>query len=209
MKANLDILSLSATPIPRSLNLALNGVKKISVLTTPPPMKKAIKTIASRFEPNLIREAVEFEFQRDGQVIFIHNRVRTIETLRDDLQKLLGKKAKIVITHGQLDGAELEDRILDFKHRKYNILLSTTVIENGVNFIHANTIFIDDAGSFGLSQLHQLRGRVGRKDVEGHCYLLYRKEVLPDDAKKRIVTLVNHSHLGAGFEIAMRDLEIR
>ena len=126
-----------------------------------------------------------------------------------DLEKALGKKAKVAITHGQMDGSVLEDRILDFKYGKYNILLSTTVIENGVNFLRANTIFIDEAGSFGLSQLHQLRGRVGRKDVEGHCYLLYRKEVLADDAKKRIVTIVNHAHLGAGFEIAMRDLEIR
>lgn len=209
LRANLDILSLSATPIPRSLNLALNGVKKVSVLTTPPPMKKAIKTLAAKYDLSLIKEAVEFEFARDGQVIFIHNRIQTIETLKSDLEKLLWKKAKIIITHGQMNGEQLEDRILDFKLGKYNILLSTTVIENGVNFLHANTIFIDDAGSFWLSQLHQLRGRVWRKDIEGHCYLLYRKDILADDAKKRIITIVNHSHLGAGFEIAMRDLEIR
>ena len=148
MRANLDILSLSATPIPRSLNLALNGVRKISVLTTPPPLKKAIVTTAIRYDLELIKQATEFEFGRDGQVIFIHNRIATLETIKLDLEKLLGKKAKIVITHGQMDGSVLEDRILDFKYGKYNILLSTTVIENGVNFLHANTIFIDEAGSF-------------------------------------------------------------
>jgi transcription-repair coupling factor (superfamily II helicase) len=123
-------------------------VRKISVLTTPPPLKKAIKTIAVKFDMALIKYAIEVEFERDGQVLFIHNRVATLETLQKDLEKLLGSKAKIIITHGQMDGGLLEDRIIDFKYGKYNILLSTTVIENGVNFLRANTIFIDEAGSF-------------------------------------------------------------
>ncbi|NCP76675.1 hypothetical protein GW830_00830 [bacterium] len=157
LKSNIDILSLSATPIPRSLNLALSGVKKISVLTTPPPQKKAVTTIVSKWNESVIKEAVEKELARDGQVIFIHNRVASIESIRKQLIGILGKHVRIAIAHGKLDGMQLEDIIIDFKNSKYDILLSTTVIENGVNFLNANTIFIDDAERFGLAQLHQLR----------------------------------------------------
>lgn len=209
MKSGLDILSLSATPIPRSLNLALSGIKKISVLTTPPPLKKRVDTIVSKWSEPLILEAVKRELDRGGQVIFLHNRVASIESLKKQLIGLLGKAIRIGITHGRMNGIELEDTIMDFKLGKFDILLSTTVIENGVNFLNANTIFIDDAERFGLAQLHQLRGRVGRKDREAFCYLLYHRENLDDDAKKRLLTIVNHSELGAGFEIALRDLEIR
>lgn len=209
MKSNIDILSLSATPIPRSLNLALSGVKKISVLATPPPMKKAVTTIVMKWNETVIKEAVEKELARGGQVIFLHNRVASIDSIRRQLTGMLGKHVRIAITHGKLDGMQLEDTIIDFKNGKYDILLSTTVIENGVNFLNANTIFIDDAERFGLAQLHQLRGRVGRKDRDATCYLLYHKEHLDSDGKKRLLTIVNNSDLGAGFEIALRDLEIR
>lgn len=209
LKSNIDILSLSATPIPRSLNLALSGVKKISVLATPPPLKKAVTTIVLKWNETVIKEAVEKELARGGQVIFLHNRVASIESIRKQLSGILGKHVRIAVAHGRLDGMQLEDIIIDFKNAKYDILLSTTVIENGVNFLNANTIFIDDAERFGLAQLHQLRGRVGRKDRDATCYLLYHSENLDADAKKRLLTIVNNSELGAGFEIALRDLEIR
>lgn len=209
LKSNIDILSLSATPIPRSLNLALSWVKKISVLTTPPPAKKAVTTIVTKWNESVIKEAVEKELARGGQVIFLHNRVVSIESVRKQLTSILGKHTRIAIAHGRLDGMQLEDIIIDFKNGKYDILLSTTVIENGVNFLNANTIFIDDAEKFGLAQLHQLRGRVGRKDRDATCYLLYHNDKLDSDGKKRLLTIVNNSDLGAGFEIALRDLEIR
>lgn len=142
-------------------------------------------------------------------MIFLHNRVASIESVRKQLIGILGKHVKIAIAHGKLDGMQLEDIIIDFKNGKYDILLSTTVIENGVNFLNANTIFIDDAPRFGLAQLHQLRGRVGRKDRDATCYLLYHTENLDADGKKRLLTIVNNADLGAGFEIALRDLEIR
>lgn len=209
LKSNIDILSLSATPIPRSLNLALSGVKKISVLTTPPPEKKAVSTIVMKWNEATIKDAVERELARGGQVIFLHNRVASIESIKRQLTQIVGKHVRIAIAHGRLDGVQLEDVIIDFKNGKYDILLSTTVIENGVNFLNANTIFIDDAERFGLAQLHQLRGRVGRKDREATCYLLYHNDKLDSDGKKRLLTIVNNSDLGAGFEIALRDLEIR
>lgn len=184
-------------------------MKKISVLATPPPSKKPITTIVTKWNELAIKEATEKEFARGGQVIFLHNRVASIDSIKKQLTGILGKKVRIGITHGRMDGIQLEDVIIDFKAGKYDILLSTTVIENGVNFLNANTIFIDDAPRFGLAQLHQLRGRVGRKDQEAFCYLMYHENSLVDDAKKRLLTIVNHSELGAGFEIAMRDLEIR
>lgn len=205
----LDILSLSATPIPRSLNFALNWIKDISIIGTPPPKKQPIRTIVSKWNDEVITESIKKEFDRSGQVLFIHNRIATIDAIKHYLEKLIGKVAKIVIVNWQMNWIEVEDRIIDFKNGKYNILLSTTVIENWVNFINANTIIINDADTFWLSQLHQLRWRVGRWNTEGNCYLVYRKENLADDAKKRLITIVNNTHLGAGFEIAMRDLEIR
>jgi transcription-repair coupling factor (superfamily II helicase) len=210
MREHVDILSLSATPIPRSLNLALSGIKKVSILTTPPPRKKPIATSVSRWNPEIVRNAIDLELDRGGQVIVLHNRVKTLERTEEEIrQACAGCKLRIVTTHGQMHGTELEDRIIEFKEGRYDILLSTTVIENGVNFLQANTILIDEADEFGLASLHQLRGRVGRKDMQAYCHLLYRKELLPDDAKRRLVAIASNSHLGAGFEISMRDLEIR
>jgi transcription-repair coupling factor (superfamily II helicase) len=209
IRSHIDILSLSATPIPRSLNFALNGIKDISIIATPPPKKQPIRTLVSKWSDEIIREAIKFEFERWWQVLFIHNRIATIDSTRHYLEKLIWKSAKITITHGQMNWLEVEDRIISFKNWKYNILLSTTVIENWVNFFNANTIIIDDADTFWLSQLHQLRWRVWRWWTEWFCHLIYRKELLADDAKKRLVTIVNNTHLWAWFEIAMRDLEIR
>lgn len=161
MKSEIDVLSMSATPIPRSLNLALSGIRDISILKTPPEGRKNIETLISPYEEKIIIDAGNKEFERGGQVFFVHNRVVNIEVYKKNLQRLFPKK-KIIITHGQLPGDELENRILDFKHKKYDILLSTTVIENGIDFSNVNTIFINECQSFGISQLHQLRGRVGR-----------------------------------------------
>ncbi|NDK10075.1 DEAD/DEAH box helicase [Candidatus Gracilibacteria bacterium] len=208
IKSDIDILSLSATPIPRSLNLALSGVRDISLLKTPPKGRKSIETFVTRYNEKIIKDAGEQEFKRGGQIFFVHNRVSNIEVYKKQLEALFPKR-KVIITHGQLPGDELEDRILDFKNKKYDILLSTTVIENGIDFSNVNTIFINECQSFGISQIHQLRGRVGRSDAQGYCYLLYHKDSIDGEAAKRIKTIVDYSYLGAGFELAMKDLEIR
>ena len=208
MKANIDILSLSATPIPRSLNLALAWVRDISLLKTPPEWRKSINTSVIQFNEKIIQDAWNAELQRSGQIFFVHNRVWNIEVYKKKIQSLFPNR-RIVITHGQLPGEELENRILDFKDKKYDILLSTTVIENGIDFSNVNTIFINECQSFWISQIHQLRGRVWRSDKQWYCYLLYKKEHLDGEAAKRIQTIVDYSYLWAGFELAMKDLEIR
>ena len=212
IRTGIDILSLSATPIPRSLNLALSGLRKISLLTTPPKKKKPIETIITNWNENIIQTGIEHELARGGQVIIVHNRIKWIESLKQELEEMLSEsqnKAKIIVTHGRMNGDEIEERIHDFKEKKYNILLTTTIIENGVNFLSANTIIIIDPEEFWLASLHQLRGRVGRRGDQGYCYLAYRKISLNPDEKNRLITIANNNHLGAGFEIAMRDMEIR
>ena len=208
LKANIDILSLSATPIPRSLNLALSGVRDISLLKTAPAGRKWVETYVSRYNEDLIVQAGLREFARGGQIFFIHNRVTTIEVYKKELESLFPRK-KVVTLHGQMNWDEIEDRIIDFKNRKYDILLSTTVIENGIDFSNVNTIFINECQQFGISQIHQLRGRVGRSNEQAYCYLLYKKQELDSDAAKRLQTIVDYSYLWAGFELAMKDLEVR
>lgn len=208
MKWNIDVLSMSATPIPRSLNMALSWVKEISILSNPPSIRKWVETFVSKFDDNIIKSAWGKEFERDGQLFFIHNRVSNIENFWEYLQTIFPKK-KIIITHGQLPGHELEDRILAFKRKEYDILLSSTVIENWIDFPNVNTIIINDAYKFGISQIHQLRWRVWRSDKVGYCYLLFKQEKLKEDAAKRLSTIVEYSHLWAWFELAVKDLEIR
>lgn len=208
LKGNIDILALSATPIPRSLNMALNGIKSVSMLTTPPVWRQAIQTLVSPFEENIIKEAWDREFSRNGQLFFIHNKVSTIETFRDRIAKFFPKK-KIIIAHWQLPGDQLEKRILAFRKKEYDILLATTVIENWIDFPNVNTIFINDAYNFWISQIHQLRWRVWRSDRQWYCYLLFQKDKIKDDAAKRLKTIVDYSHLWAWFELAVKDLEIR
>ncbi len=220
IRAGIDILALSATPIPRSLNLALSGLKKISIIATPPKKKKPIETIITRWDEWVIAHAINYELSRGGQVIILHNRIRGMDSLAKEIESIIttpeissaqkvDNDPKIIITHGQMPGDQIEDRIHAFKKWEYNILLSTTIIENGVNFLRANTIIIVDPEEFGLASLHQLRGRVGRKDMDAYCYLMYRKPELWKDEKERLITIANNTHLGAGFEIAMRDMEIR
>ncbi|MCP4523262.1 MAG: DEAD/DEAH box helicase, partial [Candidatus Gracilibacteria bacterium] len=183
IKENVEVLSLSATPIPRSLNMALNGIKSMSILQTPPVGRKSIETLVSKYDEHIIKEAGKREFERHGQLFFIHNKVSTIESFRDKLGIIFPTK-KIIIAHGQLAGDQLEKRIIAFKKKEYDILLATTVIENGIDFPNVNTIFINDAYNFGISQIHQLRGRVGRSDKQGYCYLLFQKDKIKEDAAK-------------------------
>ncbi len=194
LKAGVDTLALSATPIPRSLNLALSGVKNFSILSTPPHGKKPIHTAVARYDQTIVKRAIEEELARGGKVFFVHNTIKTLPILKKELESLV-PKAKIVITHGQLPSDELEDRIMEFKLGMHNVLLTTTVIENGINFLDTNTIIIDEAEDFGLAQLHQLRGRVGRGQIQGICYLLYRQPEIQDEARERLMTIANHTHL--------------
>ena len=216
LKSHIDVLMLSATPIPRSLNLALSWLKTISMLTTAPYMRKSIRTIVTAWNASTIYSAIRYELERGGQILILHNRIRSIEQMKHEIEMLwneLGwkreKSPRIVTTHGKMKPEEIEDRIHAFKAGEFDILLSTTIIENGVNFLRANTILITDPEDFWLAQLHQLRGRVGRKDVEWVCYLLYREHHVTREGRDRMMTLAHHSELGAGFEIAMRDMEIR
>ena len=207
-KNNIDSLAMSATPIPRSLNMALSKLREISILKTPPFGRQDVSTIINKFDENIIKQALQEEFQRWWQVFFVHNRVWNIENYKTILQKLVPDK-KIVVAHWQMSAIELEKRILAFKHKKYDILLSTTVIENWIDFPNVNTIIINQAPSFWLSQIHQLRWRVGRSDKKWYCYLLYKNEKLKDETIKRLKTIVQYSYVWAGFELAMKDLEIR
>ncbi len=204
----IDILSMSATPIPRSLNMALGGIKDISILAHPPRNRLPIDTSISQFDDTLIFQTGQREFARNWQLYFIHNRVDTIENVKQHLQKIFPDRS-IIVTHGQLVWDELEQRIIDFKQKKYDILLSTTVIENGIDFPNVNTIIINDAYKFGISQIHQLRGRVGRTERQWYCVLLFAKDKIQEDAAKRLSTMVEYSHLWAGFELAVKDLENR
>lgn len=208
LKWNIDILSMSATPIPRSLNMALNWLRQVSMLTTPPTWKQDIQTIISDFNESLIFDSCKREFERWGQVFFIHNRVENISTIQWKLEKLLPWK-KVLVAHWQLKWDTLEKRILEFKRKEYDILLSTTVIENGIDFQNVNTIFINEAVNFWISQIHQLRWRVWRWQNKWYCYLLFNKDKIKEDAAKRLKTIVDYSHLWAWFELAVKDLEIR
>lgn len=208
MRANVDILTLTATPIPRTLNLGLHKLRDISTITTPPPGRLPIITEVRKYSDGLIKQAIEFELERDGQVYVLHNRVETIDAFADKLRELV-PKGKFIVGHGQLKPDELEKRIKDFKDGTYNVLVSSTIIENGIDLPRANTLVVNAAECFGLAQLYQLRGRVGRSKLQAHAYFLYHGQKLKDDARKRLRAIVEACELGSGFQVAMRDLEIR
>jgi len=209
LRMTVDILTLSATPIPRTLHMAMLGIRDISSLTTPPLDRRAIVTEVIPYNERRVSQAIARELARDGQVFYVHNRVHDILSVADQVQKL-APTARIVVGHGQMEGHELEEVMLKFMRRQADILVSTTIIESGIDIASANTMIIDNADRFGLAELHQLRGRVGRSKHRAYCYLL-----LPDDravrevAQKRLKAIEQYSMLGAGFKIAMRDLEIR
>ena len=209
MKKAIDVLSMSATPIPRTLHMSLVGIRDISVIETPPKDRLAIQTAVVPFNDDFVREAIEFEVGRGGQVFFVHNRVESIYAMKEYLEKLV-PGLRVIVGHGQMDERDLEKAMLAFIERKYDVLLATTIIENGIDIPACNTILINHAERFGLSQLYQLRGRVGRSDRLAFCYLLVPSDrVLSSDARKRLAAIQEFSDLGAGFRIAARDLEIR
>ena len=211
IKASVDVLTLSATPIPRTLHLSLSGLREISTMTTPPKDRQSIRTIVCRFDNQIVKEAIRRELQRKGQIYFVHNRIYDIERVTDRLKKICPEvKDRIIIAHGRMPGPELEQKMRDFVDGQYDILVSTNIIESGLDIPRVNTIFINNADDFGLSDLHQLRGRVGRYKHQAYAYFLVPEHnVINSDAVKRLKAIEEFNELGAGFKIAMRDMEIR
>jgi transcription-repair coupling factor len=208
MRTEVDVLTLTATPIPRTLNICLNKLRDISTITTPPPGRLPIITEVRKYSETLIKDAIQKELDREGQVYFLHNKVQTIDSVAHKLGQLI-PNAKFIVAHGQLQPAELEKRIIAFKNKEFDVLVSSTIIENGIDLSNANTLIVNSAEKFGLSQLYQLRGRVGRGKAQAYAYFLYHGQRLKLDAKKRLRAIVEASELGSGFQIAMKDLEIR
>lgn len=209
LKANVDVLTLTATPIPRTLQFSLMAARDLSIINTPPPNRHPIDSQVIGFSEEQIRDAISYELQRGGQVFFVHNRVEHLAEFSGMIQRLV-PDAKVARAHGQMEGRKLENTMRDFIEGKYDVLLATTIIENGLDVPNANTILINNAHQFGLSDLHQMRGRVGRSNKKAFCYFISAPlSTLTDEARKRMRALSEHTALGAGFQIAMRDLEIR
>jgi transcription-repair coupling factor (superfamily II helicase) len=208
-RAEVDILTLTATPIPRTLNLSLSGIRELSLIATPPAKRLSIKTFVHKRHDTIIREAILRELLRGGQIYYLHNKVDTINRVADEIKALI-PEAKVNIAHGQMRERELERIISDFYHQRFNVLVCTTIIETGIDIPTANTMIIDDADHFGLAQLHQLRGRVGRSHHQAYTYLLTPSEgKITKDAEKRLLAIAAHDQLGVGFILANHDLEIR
>ncbi|MBT8259433.1 MAG: transcription-repair coupling factor, partial [Bacteroidia bacterium] len=209
IKENVDVLTLTATPIPRTLQFSLMAARDLSVINTAPPNRYPIESRVVRFNEELIRDAISYEIQRGGQVFFVHNRIENIKEVAGMIQRLL-PDAKIGIGHGQMQGKKLEQLMLAFMKGEFDVLVSTTIIESGLDVPNANTIFINNANNFGLSDLHQMRGRVGRSNKKAFCFFITPEySAMTDDARKRIQALEQYTELGSGFNIAMKDLEIR
>ena len=208
-RENIDIISMSATPIPRTLYMSLSGIKDISVINTPPQNRLPIKTYVGEYNPQTVKNAITNELDRDGQVFYLYNRVETIEEFKLELQKLV-PEARIAVGHGQLSEKQLENVIVGFDNHESDILLCTTIIENGLDIPNANTIIIHEADKLGLAQMYQLRGRVGRSEKQAYCYCLYKKnKELSEEATERLKAIKEFTTLGSGYRIAMRDVEIR
>ena len=209
LRNQVDILTLTATPIPRTLNFALSGLRDISVIATPPRERLSVKTFVREWNDGLVHEACMREIRRGGQVYFLHNEVQTIEKMQAQLQELI-PEARIEYAHGQMPERKLENIMRDFYHQRFNVLLSTTIIESGIDIPTANTIIINRADRFGLAQLHQLRGRVGRSHHQAYAYMISpAQKQLTADAQKRLAAIESLDTLGAGFALASQDLEIR
>jgi transcription-repair coupling factor (superfamily II helicase) len=209
LRASVDVLTLTATPIPRTLSMALSGLRDMSVIEDPPGGRMPITTFVREYDEEMIRDAISRELERDGQVYFVHNRVESIEYVAERIRKL-APNARVRVGHGQMSEDELEQIMFDFYHRKFDILVCTTIIENGLDVANANTLIIDRADHMGLAQLYQIRGRVGRSSRQAYAYLLYRRnKQLSEDAERRLMAIREFTALGSGFQVAMRDLEIR
>ncbi len=209
LKSNIDTLTLTATPIPRTLQFSLMAARDLSVIKTPPPNRQPVETHMVGFSEEIIRDAVSYELQRDGQVYFINNRVENLKDIAGLIQRLV-PDARVITGHGQMEGKQLEKNVLDFMEGKYDVLVATTIVESGVDVPNANTMFINDAQRFGMADLHQMRGRVGRSNRKAFCYLITPPlDMVTSDARKRLEAIEQFSDLGSGFQIAMKDLEIR
>ena len=209
LKGNVDVLTLSATPIPRTLHMSLVGVRDMSVIETPPEGRYPVQTYVTEFRADVVRDAIRREIQRGGQVFYVHNRVEDMDKVTHFLRQLV-PEARFGVAHGQMRETELERVMLDFLEQEIDVLVSTTIIETGLDMPNVNTLIIDESDRFGLSQLYQLRGRVGRSNRKAFAYLLYKpQKVLTEIAEKRLVAIREFTEFGAGFKIAMRDLELR
>ena len=209
MSVSVDTLTLTATPIPRTLQFSLMGSRDLSVISTPPPNRQPILTESHVFSEEIIRDAVEAELARGGQVYFVHNRVEDLPALQGLITRLC-PKARVAVGHGKMPAEQLEKLIMDFIYGEFDVLVATTIVENGIDIPNANTIIVNNAQNFGLSDLHQLRGRVGRSNQKAYCYLLSPPdELLSSDARRRLRAIEEFSDLGSGFNIAMQDLDIR
>ena len=209
LRESVDVLAMSATPIPRTLYMALVGARNLSVIQTAPYNRLPIQTYIKTCSDQVIKNAIEFEIKRGGQVFYLHNRVKTIQQTADNLQALF-PNLRIAVGHGQMDEEELESIMTDFVAGRFEVLVCTTIIESGLDIPNCNTMIIEGADRFGLAQLYQLRGRVGRSKDQAYCYLLlHEKKLIADESKKRLLALKQNNALGSGFQIAMRDLELR
>src|SRR5437660_2655048 len=209
LRNEIDVLTMTATPIPRTLHMSLVNLRDMSVIETPPQERLPIRTTIREYDESLIREAILREIDRGGQVFFVHNRVQGIQVIAQKLQRLI-PEARFVVGHGQMAEDQLERVMLDFSSGEYDVLISTTIIENGLDIPNANTIIVNNAAFFGLAQLYQLRGRVGRATQQAYSYFLYNKDAkLTQIQEKRLRAIFEATELGAGFRIAMKDLEIR
>jgi transcription-repair coupling factor (superfamily II helicase) len=209
IKTNVDILAMSATPIPRTLEMAITGIREMSTLATPPEDRHPILTFIGGYSEKQVAAAIRRELIREGQIFFVHNRVATIEKTANDLAKLV-PEARIAVAHGQMPEAALEQVVVDFWEKKFDVLVSTTIIETGIDIPNANTLIIDRAEHFGLSQLHQIRGRVGRSRERAYAYFFYDpSKPLSETSHDRLATIAQNNELGAGIQVALKDLEIR
>lgn len=209
LRVNVDTLTLTATPIPRTLHFSLMGARDLSIINTPPPNRQPVETSLHTFDPAVFKKAVSYELSRDGQVFVVHNRVKDIEELADMIRREV-PGARVVVGHGQMAGDELENVMVRFVEGDYDVLVATTIIESGLDIPNANTIIINNAHFFGLSDLHQMRGRVGRSNQKAYCYLISPPiHTLPEDSRRRMQAIEEFSDLGSGFNVAMRDLDIR
>jgi transcription-repair coupling factor (superfamily II helicase) len=210
LKVGVDVLTLTATPIPRTLYMSMVGLKNISLIKTPPKERLAVKTVVCEFNKKILKEAILKEKNRGGQIFFIHNRIHNLDKIYKILKEILPPEVKIGVIHGRLSASLIEKVMLEFLEKKIDCLLSTAIVESGIDIPSANTIIVNDAHKFGLADLHQLRGRVGRFNLQAYAYFLIPpREKISDEAKKRLKMIEEFSHLGAGFEVAMSDLELR
>ena len=209
MRTTVDVLAMSATPIPRTLEMAVTGIREMSTITTPPEERHPVLTYVGPYDDKQVTAAIHRELLRDGQVFYIHNRVESIDTAAARLRTLV-PEARIAIAHGQMAENVLEDVILAFWNRQFDILVCTTIVENGIDVPNANTLIVERADLFGLSQLHQIRGRVGRSRERAYAYFLYPADKpLTELALDRLTTISTHTELGSGMQVALKDLEIR